>query len=262
MADLDEEQRRLQEKRELLKLKQGIIEESEIIPEDGYAELPKLRGWKWVENFIYHYKWIMLVVLFAAIIIGYMIYETVTREREDIYVLAIQTTSKSGMLTKRTDIEEALEKYCPDFDGNGYVHVGINFLDLNTENGYTELNEAATYKLSAEIITGDSQLYICDTGIMDLLSHTEAEGVEFFIKLAQEYPDSVFNDEKGLRLNTTQWKTEARWETCPDIVGLYVRDEFEDMTGNGKAAKEQRERALIVLDNIIKGNVVNPDPAG
>lgn len=66
----------------------------------------------------------------------------------------------------------------------------------------------------------------------------------------------------GLQLNTTGFVDEARWKSCPDTVGLYLRDTFENMMGNNEKTAEQRERARIVYENIINGNVVNPRLAG
>mgnify|MGYP006888184504 FL=1 len=45
-------------------------------------------------------------------------------------------------------------------------------------------------------------------------------------------------------------------------MGLYLRDTFENMMGNNEKTAEQRERARIVYENIINGNVVNPDWQG
>lgn len=258
MANLDEEQRRIQEHKELLKMKQGLIEESEIIPEDGYVEIPKLHGWAWVENFLYHNKWYVIVGLVVALAVGYMTWQMVTQEKEDLYVLAISTTNKSGIYTKQVDIEKALEMYCPDFDGNGYVHVGINFINLSTENGYNELTDSDRYKFISEIMTGDSQIFLSDEGIIDEINAAAEKEIQFFVDFSEEYPDAALYEGCGLQLNSTRWNTDARWESCPDIVGLYVRDEYENMTGNFEDSKEQRRRALEVFKNIAEGNVVNP----
>ena len=79
-----------------------------------------------------------------------------------------------------------------------------------------------------------------------------------FADFTEQYPDAVFSDGYGLRLNTTDLMEDIRWTECPDELGIYVRDVFENMTGNDNDAQEQRERAKIVLDNIINGNIVNP----
>ncbi len=256
----EEEQRLLLEKRELLKLKQGIVEESEIIEEHQPEEKPKLHGWKKVENFFYHYKWHVVGISFAVLLIGFMTIQTIMREKNDLYVLIISTTNDTGLYAKCDDIEKALERYCPDYDNNGYVHVGVNFINLSPQIGNTQYYDAENMKYTSEIATGDSQMYIADTGIATMMYEMGKGEVQYFRVLSEQYPDATFCDGQGLQLNTTEFTELARWSTCPDKVGLYVRGEYEDMVANGEDAKEQRRRAMEVLDNIINGNVINPDP--
>lgn len=254
----DEEQRKQQEYRELLKLKQGLIDESELIPETGYEGKVELHGFKKIENFLYHNKVIIIVLLIAAAFLSYMIYQTVTRKKNDIYVLVINTAGDYGLYSRLDELEEALEKYCPDFDNNGYVHVGINYIDLYTGGGMSDYSDAQGMKFQSELLTGDSQMYIADTALIDYLTERIGVDLSMFADFTEQYPDAVFGDGYGLQLNTTDLMEDIRWTECPDELGIYVRDVFENMTGNDKDAQEQRERAKIVLDNIINGNIVNP----
>lgn len=254
-----EQERLLREKRELLKLKQGIVEDSDIIEVDKPQEIPELHGWKKVENFFYHNKWYVIVGVLAALVIGYMTYDTLTQEKEDLYVIAVSTTNASGIYVKQFDIEEAIERYCPDFDGNGYVHVGVNFINLSTENGANQFTDSDSFKFSAEVITGDGQLFLSDEGIVAKIAEmANDDEIQFFMDFSEKYPDAALYENVGLQLNTTGFNEFARWESCPDIVGLYVRGEYKDMTGNDEDAKLRRERALEVYHNIATGNVVNP----
>ena len=100
----DDEQELLRQKRELLKLKQGIIEDSDVIEVDKPQELPELHGWKKVENFFYHNKWYVIVGLLAVIFIGYITFDTLSKEKNDLYVLAISTQNASGIYAKQMDI--------------------------------------------------------------------------------------------------------------------------------------------------------------
>ncbi len=255
----DEERRLADERRELLKMKQGLIEESELIPQDGYIKPEKPRGWKRVENFFYQYKWILGVVIFGVVVAAILIVQLVTKEREDLYVLCIATDSRDGFYLKQDDIERTLEKYCPDFDNNGYVHVGVHYLDLDEKNKNTQLYDADIIKFQAELMTGDSQMYLSDTGIISLMAQAVGEEIQFFKDLSDEYPDAALYEGCGLPLTDTGFTVLARWESCPDTVGIYVRNEYENMTGNGKDSAEQRERALVVFRNILENNVVSPD---
>ena len=280
--EIEEQQRQQREKAELLKLRQGIIEESEEIPEDEPPKYEKPKGWKAVENFFYHYKWRLIGSIFAVALISFMVVQTVTRQKNDLYVLIIANSSSDGFYAKTADIEVALERYCPDFDGNGYVHVGVNYIDLSSKGGMSEYSDAQLDKFSAELFTGDSQLFLSDRQIINLInSYTDtsdnvAEEVteesataevpmhsEFFRDLSEEFPDAVLYQNVGVQLNSTGFTDQAKWKSCPDTIGLYLRNEFQtDMTGNSDRAKEQRRRAEIVLDNIVKNNVVNPDWQG
>ena len=259
MAGREDEERLLRERRELLKLKQGIIEESEIIPQDEPEEKPKLTGAKAVENFFYHYKWYVIVIAFFTVVFGYMIVQTITLEKPDLNVAVISSSVDSGIYPKLDDIERALERYCPDFDDNGYVHVQVNYIDLNTASGNVEYIDTNRQKFqSVELFGGESQLWLCDYGVIEEL-YSAYEKIDFFMDFSEEYPDAVLIDEEGLVLNSTEITEYARWSTCPDNIAVYVRDVFENMTGNGRQAQEQRERALIVYRNLAEGNVVNAD---
>lgn len=257
---MDDDQKALYEKRELLKLKQGIIEEedTDIIAEKRTEPYEELHGAKKIENFFYHYKVPFIVITLAALAIGYMIYDTVTKERNDLYVLAVATTNESGLYTKQFDIERALEQYCPDFDGNGYVHVGVNFINLSEAAGVNQYSDAENYKFSGELFTGDSQFFLTDEGIIPLINGIASEEVQFFLDLNELYPDAELHENCGFRVNTTNFTEAARWTSCPDSVGVYIRSEFIDSTSNTEQTALQRERALEVLNNIATNNIINP----
>lgn len=257
---MDEEQRKLLEKRELLKLKQGIVEESDIVEVDKPQEKVELHGWKKVENFFYHYKWRVIVLTVVAFFVGIMVCQTVFKERNDLYVLVVSTTNQSGLYVKTDDIEKALERYCPDFDGNGYVHVGVNSINLSTETGISDFTDSEQLKFTSEISTGDSQMYLADEGIVALMDEMGKGEIQYFNIFSEQYPDAPLYKGQGLQLNTTQFTDFARWASCPDTVGVYVRGEYPNMVGNDAEAQEQRRRAMEVFDNIVNGNVINPAP--
>ena len=255
-----DEQEKLREKRELLKLKQGIIEESDVVEDYEIShDYKKPEGAAKIENFFYHYKWHVIAIAVIVFFVGFMVHDTLTKEKKDLYVLAISTTNSSQLYTKQYDIEKALERYCPDFDENGYVHVGVNFINISDENAAVDYANTESMKFTAELHTGDSQLYLTDTGMLEKLAELADDAdIQFFLELSEQYPDAVFYEGQGLQLNTTDFIDQARWTGCPDIVGLYIRGDFIGMTGDKDEIEEQRRRATIVMENIINGNVVNP----
>ena len=162
------------DKRELLKLKQGLIEESESVKEEK-REVVELHGWKKVSNFFYHYKWHVIAATFFVAVAGFFIYDLVKKEHGDMRVLIV---TKENELAKQVnhktkDFELAFEKYCPDFDDSGYVHVDTYNIDLS-ENIDGNYMLAGVTKLTGEISYGEAQLYIMDTPALESII-TEGE---------------------------------------------------------------------------------------
>ena len=99
-----------------------------------------------------------------------MIVQAVTREKPDLNVAVISSAAESGIYPKLNDIERTLEKYCHDFDGNGNVHVQVNFIDLNTSSGNIEYIDTNRQKFqSIELFGGESQMWLCDYGVIEEL---------------------------------------------------------------------------------------------
>lgn len=244
---------------ELLKMKQGLIEESELIPQTGYDEIPKLHGLAKLGNFVYHNKAFILIGAFLLAVAVFLTVQIATREIYDLYVLVISTSGESELLWRYDDIEEALTKYCPDFDNNGYVKVGVNFIDLGAVNNGTEYGNAQTMKFSSELYMGESQMFIGDEGFWEYLyGSDDGLDVQIFEDLSEYFPEDELFQKTGLHINSTSLNKDARWDTCPDSINIFLRCEFDRATGNKKNIQEQRERAHIVFQNIVEGNVVNP----
>ncbi|MGN0632169.1 MAG: hypothetical protein ACI4JN_12675, partial [Ruminococcus sp.] len=68
----EEYDRKIREERiELMRLKQGVISESETIHEEK-EEKKKLSVWKKIGNFFYHSKWWLIMAVFIAATFGYL----------------------------------------------------------------------------------------------------------------------------------------------------------------------------------------------
>lgn len=255
----DERQRKAREEYiELLKMKQGIIEESELIPETGYEKIRELHGFEKVTNYCYHNKWFILIGAFLAAIVIFLVVQAVSREKEDLFVCVVAMDHKSELGWRLDDLEEALEMYCPDFDGNGNVHVLINYIDLSSENQNTEYHMAQQQKYTASMMSGDGQLILTDTGLWESIYEKEQFEDRIFIDYSDKYPEELLYKSCGVRVRGTDLRKDARWDTCPENVVLFVREELDTGMGSMKEKAKQRERAEIVLKNIVEGNIINP----
>jgi len=240
------------DKRELLKLKQGLIEESEseiVNSEKEVIEKPK--GKAAIDNFFYHYKVHLIVAAFFIIVIGYLVYDTVTREKEDIRFLSIAAGDEgSTVMSARTAaIEKAVEFFTPDFDNNGYVHAANFFININ-ENGMSpDFYYGNRGKLIGEVQDGTARIIIGDRGAFDLFAEDIAPEF-FFVDLAARYPDNVnVVDKYFYKIKGTRFAEIA--EVDSDDVFVAVRLDYSD---DNKKIAENTRRAVEVMDGIAGKN--------
>lgn len=261
-TEAEKARREREERIELLKMKQGIIEESELIPENEHIEKPQLHGFKKFTNFFYHNKAFILLGTFFAFVVTVLTVQLVTKEREDLYILAIAFDEESEIGWRTDDLERTLEMYCPDFDGNGKVHVTVNFIDRTSRTIASQYDQAQAQKITLEFMAATGQLFIADEQLIDWMHGDEdSEPIDhrkFFVNQSDKCDEDMLFDGVGVRVNRTEFAKEARWESCPDNVLFFVRAELNNGSGSVKTNARNRERAMIVLQNIIDGNIVNP----
>ena len=238
------------DKRELLKLKQGIIEESETITE---AEKPKyeIHGFKRVENFFYHYKWHVVAGLFAAAVLTFLIHSLVTKEQGDMRVLLVTKNPEvaDNVTFKVMDIEQGLEKFCPDFDNSGYIHAEVYNIDL-CENPDPQYMLAGVTKATSELMIGEAQMFIVDKEGLGALTDGSYDGL---INMEEMFPDCPYADGIYLSVKDSPLSTAAGYmEACPEDLYIVVRD-ISDVTQNREKAAIANEKALHVLRNIVDG---------
>lgn len=199
MAKSDEEEKR--ERLELLKMKQGIISESEIIPEEQEekpAPAPLTFKQK-IANFFYYHKWHLLFGAAAACLLTFMIVQTFSRDTPDIKVLLIETVRGSGLSSRTTQVERALEQYCPDFNLDGKVHVdvtGINLGVVETDGQYY-LTQMMTFDME---LTGESCIVVSDKNFYDYMLNEVGANNNAFLTINGGYSVPVAETALGEKL--------------------------------------------------------------
>lgn len=251
------------DKRELLKLKQGLIEESETIHEEKRPEKYEIHGGKAkVSNFFYHYKWHVIVIAFFALVLTFLIYTTVTREQKDIRVLLTSNDRSvaSSMYFKTEKIELAIEQYCPDFDKNGNIHAEVYYIDMVADEDTASYYMSNQAKFYGEISVAEAHIFIANRDLIDTEFVGSNEYSDVLVNLSELYPDDPnIIDDYFYRINGTAFADAAKYvETCPEDMYIVIRGNFDGMKALSGNELEQHERALEVFDNIIKDNKVNP----
>ena len=238
------------DKRELLKLKQGIIEESETIVEE---EKPKyeLHGFKKVENFFYHYKWHVVVGVFFAAVLIFLIQSLITKDQGDIRVLLVAKSHEvaDNVAFKVGEFEQGLEQFCPDFDDNGYVHVDVYNIDLS-DNPDPQYMLAGVTKATSELMYGEAQMFIVDKEGLSALTNGSFEGL---MNLEEMFPDCPYANGIYISVKDSPLSAAAGYvEACPEDLYIVVKD-LSLATENKDRAEAAHEKALHVLRNIVDG---------
>lgn len=250
------------DKRELLKLKQGLIEESETIKEEknGYGDkgVYEVVGFKnKVSNFFYHYKWHVGVTIFIVALASFLIITTVIREIGDIRVLAFAKASDTteSITFKTKDFELAFEQFSKDYDDNGYIHTEFYFMNMGENQDYNYYFANQT-KLFSEVATGTAQIYIADREMLTEVIGDQTEG-EAYVDLSELYPDEPnIVDKYYFKIKGSNLADAAMYvEGCPEDMYLAIRSESFNSYNQISKDKllENHSRALEVLDNIIAG---------
>lgn len=239
-----------QDKIELLKIKQGLATESEILT--PREKPPELKGWEKFKNELYYAKWIILLVLFFGSAIGFMAYKTLTRPKADLTVLVIAKDDYS-LIDER--IEAALERYTPDFDGNGYTHVDV--ICAPTDSSDPKMFSAYRTKIFGEITTGNSMLLLLDTSGIEML-----KGEDNYTALEDErgnFPENIALTENGFHIRGSQFALDSKLDTDEiksDLI-LAVRKADSVTAASDKTANENHDKAFAVFSNIVNGVYAN-----
>ena len=208
------------DKLELLQLKNGVINDEQATIKEEHEVVEKLHGKAWLANIWYHYKIMIIFIVFLLAACSIIIYDQVTREKADITILMI---ADNGLADRQKDIEEFFEKYTEDVDGNGYVHVGVIMIPQSQN----DLNQQGVNnsKLVAQLQLADAIMVITDSNtddrIKEIMNHD----------LKDDFPDNPYIDQLGLSLNMKVAAKELNYEQMPNDVHISIRRPV-DTTGD------------------------------
>ena len=108
----------------------------------------------------YHWLYVLIAVL-AVIAAAGVAWERVTREHYDCSVALV--TRYAATAREIAAMQEALERVCPDFNGDGEVHVAINAIQIDYTS--TDLDNAAIQAMTTNVDKLNSDFYTRQSGI-------------------------------------------------------------------------------------------------
>lgn len=254
--EAEREKRIRQEKLELMKLKSGVIEESEVIKET-HEPPPEMTLGKKIGNFWYHYKipLIVGVAMLAAVI--FMVVDTLTREKPDVYVLS---TCDNGLEFRTDLLEEYFEKFCPDLNGDGEVCVRVISAPASEDFQISQSNQA---KIITQLQMDQSVIILTCDDEFDLHSEKEPgkpypEDTYVFADelddLRKQFPDNDKVIEKGYKFYGDEIEKALQWDNMPQNIILSLRYPHKPLSGKLETMQKNYDIAIEVLKKIMAEN--------
>ena len=240
----EEHDRRLEEERkELLRLKQGIISESEIIHEEQPEEI-KLSFFQKIGNFFYHSKWWLGMGIVTALFVFFLITSLINKPRPDMTVLFI---AENQTLCEESDLDKYIESFCGDNNKNGEILVSLYYIPY-TDNPQKNYANGVDTKLTAELQSADSVIVFGNDKIESVLNPDDV-----FVDLSEIYPDNPNVKGYKFMLENTDIaeKSGVEKKYIKDGIFLAIRKPRKLMYSSADKMQETYDRDFQVFDDII-----------
>lgn len=205
-----EYEKNLQDKKiELVKLRQGVIESSDVVKE-VHEEPQKLTLGQKISGVWYRSKWLIIFIVVVAAAFAYIIYDSATAVQPDFTVLAI--SDDTALYYRTVELEEFIESFADDINGDGKVNVMI----YNISTNYSDATMASSnqVQLMSQLMTGENVIVVSD--------NEELPDFEF-IDFRERFPDDERITERGLLLSSPLAKEKLKWEAMPDSLFIGIR---------------------------------------
>ncbi len=170
--DILEEQRKA--RKQFLELKKMQHGEMETGPKPSeVAIVPKTPKEK-LQNIWFHYKWLIIGTVFAAIVLAVMITQCATKPKYDLEVIFYTYEAASDKNLQK--LGDYLEQYCEDIDGDGKVSIQVINCSVNKDSSDVQYQSTIQQKFNA-LLSADPKalLIICDEKSFEFLQNTDED---------------------------------------------------------------------------------------
>lgn len=238
------ERRLLEEKKELIRLKQGQVEESELIHEEA-PEAVKLTPGQKISNFFYHNKWWLGIGVLITFIACFLIYDLVSKDRPDLIVLVVADNEYVG---NSQELHKYVEEFTEDFNGNDEILVSVYYIPY-TDSYQQNYATGTDTKLTAEFQSAEAMIVIGGEKITKILDPDTA-----FINLEELYPDNPNVKKTAFYLENTDFaeKLGITREALGDDLFISFRKPQKLLYTDEEEMQETYDKDFPVFDKIIE----------
>ncbi len=233
--------------------------EKERLRGDGFG---KLFSKKWWDNFWFYYKKIVIIGICAVFVIGFTIYEAVTKVDPDsqINYIGYHNFSDEQML----NLKEQLTNLSGDINGDKKAEVSLKRYQFDPDKAEEDQGTANQLEsINLNLAVGDQVVYLMDRKSFDLFG---GQTNDYFIdvtKLAEKYhisPDKVVTSKGhtvGINLSGSQFLKDCKINI--DSIkngqdnGIYlVIRKQRNSEKDDEEKKANYENSLQIAEKILK----------
>ena len=212
----------------------------------------------WLRNYWYSYKWIVIGIVFALVVIVFCTVQTCSSTSADITILYAGPfpPAHSGVPEMKNSLEAVLPE---DFNGNGEIDVSLAMLMIYSEDQLKAIEDSDSgvvidrYQNSTEyqkfqslMVSGEYYVCLLDPWLFD---EVNKEGMFLSLSEAIGYkPEKAVND-YAIKLSDTEFgQYYAAMKLLPADTYLCIRSPgaMQEMTGKGAESKRFKEAAATI----------------
>ena len=237
--------KRLEEEHiELLKLKSGLISESDVLNDDEQTEVKRTFFQK-LGSFVYLNKWWLGLACILLSIAGLLIYDLASQPHPDMIVLVI---GKNVQLGEESNVQEYLSQFTPDNNKNGEQLASIYYIPYTGVEKDDFVN-SVPQKLSAELQNSESVIIIGNKTVDTVITIEDT-----LVDLSELYPDNPHVDKYKFMLKDTDFA--AKIGLSPNDISddwfLAIRKPQDLVYSKKDKMQKTYDKDFAAFDAIIK----------
>lgn len=241
--DKDYEKHLQQERIELMRIKQGVQTDAELVVPEEKVKVNYTRKEK-RENYFYHYKTTTIVCICAAVLAGIFIYDIATTVHSDLEVMVVTPVAE---FYEPKPLEEAMTALATDINGDGKIVVSISSTPINdptAEGVDPQMYQANFARFAGEMQLNSTLLMVADDSVIKRLDITEV-----MTDLTALYPENEKVTPLGYYISGTEFAKSMGMEDISDAVFIGVRN----IVGKPKEKSQAvYDNSLALLQKIIE----------
>ncbi len=232
-----------QEHLELIKIKQGIIEETEDVQTDSIESKKQYTLFEKISSFFYRNKAMVIVGTCFALIAAFLIYDYATKDNPDMTIMIL--INDEHLDHSKEEISKVFEQYIDDINGNGEVHVSAYYMPVS-EDTDSYLLTANSTKLYALMQSGDTLLVMADKDVYEQIQPELT-----LDDLSAYYPENKNIKEYGFYVSESDFFKDIEYGgNAADDSDYYIG--IRKVSNGAKYKKQMKKNYDIAFDALNK----------